>query len=111
MKGQGNPSATFVVELEDLGGILCLRLRGDLDYATAPHVEKAVSAVAEPDAVLIIDLGRLTFFDSSGIRLLVELAEKARRERWELRLLHGPPEVRRVLRLTGMEAHLPFVGE
>jgi anti-anti-sigma factor len=87
-------------------------VEGDLDMGTIPvlarHVEDRLAA---KPTTLIIDLSAVTFMDSSGLRLLIELDERARREAWSLSLIpsrHEPANT--VLRMTGADAALPFAS-
>ena len=57
---------------------------------------------------LVVDLSGLTFLDSSGLRLLIELAADADRDGFTLGLVPGPPVVQRVFEVSGMRALLPF---
>jgi anti-anti-sigma factor len=54
-------------------GATRLVLRGELDLATAPQLEHALAAAG--DGVLL-DLRGLTFMDSTGVRVLLEAAER-----------------------------------
>jgi anti-sigma B factor antagonist len=58
---------------------------------------------------LVLDLSGVTFMDSSGLRLLIELNERAQREGWSLSLISREHEAATlVLRITGADAALPF---
>lgn len=48
-----------------------LRLRGELDSATAGQLEKLIAEVMRPGRPVIIDMTELSFIDSSGIRVLI----------------------------------------
>ena len=56
-----------------------------------------------------LDLDQLDFLDASGVRLLLDLAQRSRRNGRRLRIKPGnSPQVRRVLELTGVVEHLPL---
>ena len=93
---------------EEAGGVRVLSPAGELDIGSAPRLERALLAGREPGDVVILDLARLEFIDSTGLRVIVHAVEAAQRERWELRLRHGPPAVRRVFEISGTLAALPF---
>ena len=87
-----------------------LSVVGELDMRTAEvlagHVERQL---ANRVAALTLDLGELTFMDSSGLRLLIELNDRSRHEGWRLTLVlprHEPAAM--VLRATGADTALPF---
>jgi anti-anti-sigma factor len=89
-----------------------LALSGELDIATAPQLEQAVaSALVAGARRVLIDLRGLSFVDSSGLRVLIILTDKARDERWALALLRPPEPSLSVFRLTGADEYLPFVED
>ena len=61
----------FHIDCErDGDGRLVLRPVGDLDLLTAPVLAEAL-ARSEPEETLVVDLARVTFLDSSGLRALL----------------------------------------
>ena len=59
----------------------------------------------------MLDLRGLTFFDTSGMRLVVETMQQLAPLGVRLGLLRGPPEVQRLFALARMEDRLPFFDE
>jgi anti-sigma B factor antagonist len=89
-----------------------LTVLGELDIATAPQLEDKVrSMLAGRVHELIIDLGKLRFIDSSGLRLLIILRDRAAAEGWTLGLLRPSGEVLSIFGLTGADENLPFVED
>jgi len=70
-------------------------VRGDLDMATAPHLEQAC---AVEDGRLALDMSGVRFIDSSGLRALFEINKTSSR----LVLLRSSAVVKRLLSLTEM---------
>ncbi len=91
------------------GGWHSLRLTGELDLVTAPLLGTAVDgiAMAEIDGVTL-DLSKLTFMDSTGLRAVLALADRCAETRSELRIVPGPHAVQRVFEVTGLGARLSF---
>lgn len=80
-----------------------LEVGGDLDYATAPTLRAAVTALAPAAGqLLLLDLGGLTFCDSSGIAVFVAARNHAAAHGAELALAAVPPQTVRVLNVTGL---------
>jgi anti-sigma B factor antagonist len=104
------PTAPFEMESAHDGETGRLTLFGELDIATVPRVEAAVDALLQ-DGVkrLTIDLARLGFVDSSGLRLFIVLDQRAGAERWALALVRPEPQALKVFRISGVEDNLPFV--
>jgi anti-anti-sigma factor len=93
-------------------GTVSLALEGELDLAGARQMEESLAtAEREGPARLIVDLGRLQFIDSTGLRLLLQANTRAREGGYELLLRPGEPAVQRVFEVTGALAVLRFEGE
>lgn len=96
----------------DAAGAARVTLAGELDLATAPRVQEAVQAVIEQGASrVVINLARLTFVDSSGLRLFIVLNERAKDEGWTLALIRPAQPSLSVFQITGAEENLPFIEE
>ena len=83
---------------------------GDLDLSTAPVVADHLAALAAGGEVahVVLDLDALTFFDSTGVALLLGSWRRAEREGWALTIVNTPPEARGVLGLCGLLDVLPL---
>jgi anti-anti-sigma factor len=87
----------LTVETEVDGDRATVVLRGELDIATRrPVFDTLVALVADGVTDLVIDAAGLTFLDSSGLGLLLEV----RRMGVSLTLRNPSPWVRRVLDLV-----------
>lgn len=99
----------FEIDIIRRGDALVLVVEGEIDIATAPLLEQHLTdAEATDTPVVIIDLDRVSFMDSTGLQVLVAhtLSEaKGRR----IRLTKGSPQVQRLFTVSGMLDHLPFV--
>ena len=85
-------------------GVCRLSLRGELDLGTAERLERALAGA---DGDVLLDLCELTFMDSTGVRLLLEAAE-----RFGPRLRIVAPrsgDVRVTIEETGIAPLLPLV--
>ncbi len=83
---------------------------GAIDLATAPLVADHLEALASGGGVahVLIDLRDVTFFDSTGVALLLGSWRRAEREGWELTIVNTPPDARGVLELCGLLEQLPL---
>ena len=103
------PPPEFAVEEgRDPGGVTTVRPAGELDIGTAPRLERALLEGRRAGDRVVLDLSGLQFIDSTGLRVIVQAVEAARRGRWELRLRQGPRAVRRVFEIAGVVDALPF---
>jgi anti-sigma B factor antagonist len=93
-------------------GTISIVLAGELDLAGARQMEASLAAAErEEPARLVIDLRRLEFIDSTGLRLLLQADARAREGGYELVLRPGEPAVQRVFEVTGAFAALHFEDE
>lgn len=85
-------------------------LEGEVDMSNVDDVRERILAGLPNTALgLVLDLCATTYLDSSGVRLIFELAERLRGRQQQLRL--AVPErslPRRTLSLTGVEQAVPM---
>jgi anti-sigma B factor antagonist len=91
-------------------GCSVVRIDGELDTCSAPSVNAAiVSKLGKDCNSLVVDLSNLEFIDSSGIRLLVQLASQvAPRSMVVMPPVRGC--ARRALDLVGFSRIAPIVS-
>ena len=105
---------------DDPGSLVCavvperdaVRVRpvGSLDMATVSVLERQLEELREAGfRRLIVDLGGLSFMDSSGLRLALKWQAAAQHDGFEIGFAPGSPAVQRVFELTGMTEHVAFV--
>ena len=83
---------------------------GEVDLATVGAVRDEIDELrAAGFRQVVLDLRGVTFLDSTGLRLCVDLDAAARADGWQLSLIDGPPPVRRAFDITGLRDALPFV--
>jgi anti-sigma B factor antagonist len=98
-----------VIAAEREGRRARLVLGGELDMTARFKAEQALDRLlAQPLDHLVVDLGEVTFVDSTGMGMILETHERARQEGFTLRLLRGSDEVQRVFELAGVADLLPF---
>ena len=88
---------------------MVLRLQGDLDLASADAVAQRLDALAEAGDPVVLDLDRLAFMDSSGLRVVLQAAENSRAGRWSFSLTAGSEQVRNLFESAGVTDRLPIV--
>ncbi len=85
-------------------GSVVVTLSGELDVASSGSLQREVlSLFALPIDSVTLDLGALTFLDSSGLNLLNRVRVAATDHGIALDLRCVPDHVRRVLDVTGMD--------
>ena len=92
-------------------GLVALGLSGELDIETVPIFEAAMQRVlADAPATAVLELHGLEFLDSTGLRAILEAHERLRDQGAQLVLTHGRRSVQRTFVITGLDAHLGFIG-
>jgi anti-sigma B factor antagonist len=83
---------------------------GEVDIHTVGQIrEQLEHATATGATHVVLDLGGVTFLDSTGLHLVLEADAASRAQGWGFGLIGGPPDVQRVFDLTGARARLPFL--
>jgi anti-sigma B factor antagonist len=87
-----------------------LAVDGELDLSSVPVLAQHINdQIGGERKALTLDLSGVTFMDSSGLRLLIELNERAERDAWSLSFIAPKHEAANlVLRMTGADSALPF---
>lgn len=103
------PPPVLEVDVAYLEGACVIRIRGELDIAGCPTVERELEAAERsgPER-LIIDLEQLEFIDARGLRVLVEAARRSAQNGNRLQIMRGSGQVPRLIQLAEAEALLPL---
>jgi len=93
-------------------GVVVVAFAGELDLAGCDRATAALQEAEEGGPrVVVIDLDRLEFIDSSGVRVLIEAHDRARVGGHRLLVTRGGGEVARAGRLLGLDDLLPIVDD
>jgi anti-sigma B factor antagonist len=89
----------------DVEGAVVVKLAGELDLYNAHAVREELTRQLErKPSRLVVDLGSLTFIDSTGLGLLIEA--RSRLENQDAFVLAAPGlDVRRALEVSGLDRH------
>ena len=102
-------SQQLAVQTERFGDVHRITPVGELDIATAPLLAREFEAAASSDAgMIVVDLGQLTFIDSSGIHVLIAMDCACMGEQ-RLRLIAGSPTIEHVLEIAGVRGRLAII--
>jgi anti-sigma B factor antagonist len=97
--GLAEGESAVVTSTSTSEGVEVVSIEGEIDLASVESVGSGIELClrSNPDRV-IFDLEKLTFMDSSGIALLLQVANEVE----EVELRNVKPNVRRVLEVTGL---------
>jgi anti-sigma B factor antagonist len=110
-----NPTgvANLAIEERRVEGVSVLEVAGDLDLSSAPALcVRLERALEDRPAGVVVDLSRLEFCDSTGLRALAGAAEEARIRLARLVIVApSRPAAARGFEIAGAVAFLPLVDE
>jgi anti-sigma B factor antagonist len=87
------------------GGQSVLTVNGEIDLTSAPKLDEEITTVVESSDQVVIELGGVSFMDSTGLRVLLK-ASKTLTSRGGTLVLRQPSEpVRRLLEVSGLNEH------
>jgi anti-sigma B factor antagonist len=98
------------VTFEPHGRTVVAHVEGEIDLSNVADIRTLlVDAVSHETDCLILDLSKTTYLDSTGVRLLFDLAERLQGRRQQLRLVVDDEAlVRRVIVLTQLDQRIPL---
>jgi anti-anti-sigma factor len=83
---------------------ILVRLRGEIDIATAPGLRERLLELLRPGTGLVIlDVSGISFCDAAGLEVLVSSHRRAMALGITLRLTSVPPRMTRLMRLHGLD--------
>jgi anti-anti-sigma factor len=88
----------------------CFEAHGEIDAGSAPLLaEQMATSTGEPR--LILDMSNVTFMDSSGLRVLLALAERGSSGGSALSIARPSRAVVRLLEISGLTDHFDIVHD
>jgi anti-sigma B factor antagonist len=97
---------TFAIERNLVDGAACVAVAGEVDVETAPRMRDAVVEAVADGRPVVVDLGSVTFMDSSGLSALVAAHRVAEARGVPLQLRNVPRRVMKLVAITGLDSLL-----
>jgi anti-anti-sigma factor len=86
-----------------------IEVAGEIDHANAGQLLEAFERVnGNSGSELVLDLARLMFVDSVGLRTVIDIQRRADERGVSLQVISPPEHVRTVFRLSGADGRLQF---
>lgn len=98
----------MAIATEELtGGVTKVTLTGRLDFDTAPAVDSQMNAIAASRKAILVDMQKVTFLGSIGLRALVAPGLTVKNKGGKI-VFFGPNEmVEKVLKASGSDTLIP----
>lgn len=94
----------MALEVTTLGKVTSISLSGDFDFSHQDTLEQTFEQVIETNPLEIkIDLENTTFIDSSVIRMLLKLRDKALRNQSSLVIVNCNERIREIFVIGGFD--------
>jgi anti-anti-sigma factor len=106
-------SAPFALRLEPIeGGWVRVRVEGELAFTSSSLLQLAVERELEANSDILLDLSRIDFIDSAGLRAMTALVRSAKASGRKLKLSADlPPHARRLMEIVGLLPFVPIDGD
>lgn len=102
-----NLDSNLDMQVVACGGDQTVIIGGELDMASAPSMEAALVHVCTDDTSMVrLDLSKLGFIDSSGIRAVLAAKQLCAEHGCGFLVVPGQAQVQRAFALTGVLNHL-----
>ena len=94
-------------------GALHVELSGELDISSAAAVESRLLELEDgnPPERVILDLRAVSFLDSTGLSLLINVDRRLRSEGRRLTVVSGTGAPHRILEISGLGSHIEIVED
>ncbi|MDD4296616.1 MAG: anti-sigma factor antagonist [Ruminiclostridium sp.] len=95
----------MIINTKQEKNVLTVFLKGELDHHTASKVRDTIDMEILKTSVklLIIDMGEVSFMDSSGIGLIVGRYHRIKRLGGNMQIINPSASLLRILRMSGVE--------
>ena len=98
------------VETERTGSVAVVRASGELDAFAAPDLEASFAAVSG-ERLVVADLERVSFMDSTALGMLVRSVRELGEADTDVRVVLPRGTARRIFEMTALERALPVAAD
>lgn len=104
---QNQPEPFLIRVLPRQDEMVWVRVTGEVDLCTAPELELSLTREIDAGSKVLLDLSRVSFIDSSGLRAIAMAARMAQSNGSALELDSSlPDQARRVIEISGLHGLL-----
>lgn len=88
------------IDVVKKGNVLVISPKGNVDYVTAPELDKIVSTVDDDIRSIELDMSGVPYISSAGLRVILN-ADEMMQEKDGIKLTGVNNDVRAILEMTG----------
>jgi anti-sigma B factor antagonist len=92
------------VRAAELDGLAVVEIEGEIDSRTAPEAQEKLLPFVEQHHRLIMDLGRVTYMSSAGLRMMLLIYRHATAAQGKVALVGLTEQIRDTMSATGFLA-------
>lgn len=89
------------INIKNLKDVTVVEMAGDIDANTAPTVQKEVLPLAQPGSKILLDMTKVPYTSSAGLRLLLSLYRQVTGNNGQLVLVGLSEEIQDTMSITG----------
>jgi len=106
------PIVGLRVAVSEQGTTTTIVLEGEWDLAGQQAARDAMGhALRRKPECLVLDLSRLTFIDSSGVHIAMEIARRSVAQSFRLVIVPAPKPAQRIFEICGLTEFLPSAAQ
>ena len=106
--GAPDPDDVLAILVRHKPKYVLVAVAGEIDIATVARLRKRLRALAASGRPLVADLDQVSFIDAAGLAALAGAARLAAEHGASLHVVCARPQIRRLFRLTGLDASIPL---
>lgn len=100
------------INVEEKNGVTIFRMSGDIDINSSPDVKKSFdAAISGKKDKIVINLGEVSYVDSSGLATLVEILKNIRPYGGKMKITDLSPKVKGLFEITKLDKLFDIAGE
>ena len=94
------------------GNVEIIDLKGEIDVSVSPQMREAIKPLIDQQKKsLLINLGEVTYIDSSGLGVLVESLQEMKKYGGKIKLVKLNPDIRKVFEVTRLDTFFEICQE
>lgn len=95
------------ISVKTIDNVTVAEIGGELDGATAPLVEVQLLPLAQQGKRLLLDMSRLTYMSSAGLRLILKLHRTMAAKNGQIALAGASEYIRDTMAMSGFLSFVP----